>query len=216
VTLSPLLVAAHQPHSPGSEQYRSLRTRVSQNDTNGSRRVVAVTSPCRGDGKSVTAANLALSMAQEFDRRVLLVDADLRNARVHSLFGIHRQPGLVEVLSGAVQIDEALVSLPDSRLVVLVAGGPHAQATELLASVQMRQLFEILRRQFDRIIVDAAVAHTADTGALHAAVDSLLVVVRAAHTPRPSIERALDALPAPKVMGLVLNDSRAGDGFSQG
>jgi Mrp family chromosome partitioning ATPase len=144
------------------------------------------------------------------------VDADLRNARVHELFGIRRQPGLVDVLTGVVPIDEALVALPGSRLVLLPAGSAHTQPTELLGSSQMRQLFEILRRQFDRIVVDSASAQSADTGALQHAVDSLLMVVRAGHTPRPAIERALQTIPAAKLMGLVLNDSRSLDVFANG
>ena len=216
VTLSPLLVTAHEPFSAGAEQYRSLRTRVSRGDGTHSHKVLAITSACRGDGKSVTASNLALALAQEFDRRALLVDADLRNARVHELFGIHREPGLVDVLTGAVPIDEALVALPGSRLVVLPAGSAHTQPTELLGSSQMRQLFEILRRQFDRIVVDAASAQSADTGALQNCVDSLLMVVRAGHTPRPAIERALQTIPAARLMGLVLNDSRSPDALSNG
>jgi len=216
VTLSPLLVTSHEPFSAGAEQYRSLRTQVTRGDGSRTHKVLAITSPGRGDGKSVTACNLALAMAQEFDRRALLVDADLRNARVHELFGIQRQPGLVDVLTGAVSIDEALVALPGSQLVVLPAGSAHTQPTELLGSSQMRQLFEILRRQFDRIVVDSASAQSADTGALQGAVDSLLIVVRAGRTPRPAIERALQAIPATRMMGLVLNDSRSPDAFTNG
>jgi capsular exopolysaccharide synthesis family protein len=216
VTLSPLLVASHEPFSAGAEQYRSLRTRVTRGDGHHTHKVLAITSACRGDGKSVTASNLALAMAQEFDRRALLVDADLRNARIHELFGIQRQPGLVDVLTGAVPIDEALVSLPGSRLVVLPAGSAHTQPTELLGSAQMRQLFEILRRQFDRIVVDSASAQSADAGALQGHVDSLVLVVRAGHTPRPAIERALHAIPATRLMGLVLNDSRSQDALTNG
>jgi protein-tyrosine kinase len=214
--LDPLLVISHDPLSAGSEQYRTLRTRVTRTDGSRAHKVLAITSPCRGDGKSVTASNLALATAQEFDRRALLVDADLRNARVHQLFGIQRQPGLVDVLTGAVQIDEALVALPGSRLVLLAAGSAHAQPTELLGSSQMRQLLELLRRQFDHIIVDAASAQSSDTGALQSAVDGLLLVVRAGHTPRPAIERAIKAIPSPRLMGLVLNDSRSPDAIVNG
>jgi Mrp family chromosome partitioning ATPase len=100
--------------------------------------------------------------------------------------------------------------------VVLPAGSAHTQPTELLASSQMRQLFEMLRRQFDRIVVDAASAQTADTGALQTAVDGVLVVVRAGHTPRPAIERALESIPTARMLGLVLNDSRSLDALAQG
>lgn len=214
VKLSKLLVTALDPFAPAAEQYRSLRTRIAQVEGSHPRRVIAMTSPCRGDGRSVTAANLVLAMGQEFDKRVLAIDADLRHARLHSLFGIAREPGLVDVLTGAVRLEEALVSLPGHRILILPAGAAHTQPTELLGSVQMRRLLEQLRSQLDRIVIDSAVAHTADTGAMEAAVDGVMLVVRAGRTPRQAIERALGTIPDAKVMGFVLNDSRAIDGLS--
>src|SRR5687767_2834380 len=86
-TLHPALVAAIAPHSAIAEQYRMIRARLTQREELGSLRTIAVTSPGARDGKSLTAANLALTMAQEPQRNVLLIDADLRGASVHSLFG---------------------------------------------------------------------------------------------------------------------------------
>jgi capsular exopolysaccharide synthesis family protein len=214
VKLSKLLVAAVEPFSAAAEQYRSLRTRIAQLDGDSPRQVLAVTSPTRGDGKTLTVLNLALSMAQEFDRRTLLVDADLRHARLHTLLGIPREPGLVDVLSGATTIDEALVTLPGHRLQVLPAGKVHTQPAELLGSTPMRRLLDALRRHFDRVVIDTAPAQSADTGALECCFDGALVVVRAGRTGRPSIERALSAIPPAKLVGMVLNDSRAADGLS--
>ena len=105
------LVAALSPYGPAAEQYRSLRTRIAQIEHAGPRRVLLVTSPGAGDGKTVTVANLALTMAQEFQRQVLLIDADLRSARLHSCLGISREPGLSDVLTGAASLEEALVSI---------------------------------------------------------------------------------------------------------
>ena len=82
------LAAAHAPQSLAAEQYRSLRTRVKTAENGRALRTIIVTSPNKGDGKSLTAANLALTMAQEFQQRVLLVDADLRRPSIHKLFGI--------------------------------------------------------------------------------------------------------------------------------
>jgi capsular exopolysaccharide synthesis family protein len=214
VKLNKLLVAAVEPFSAAAEQYRSLRTRISQLDADSPRQVLAISSPVRGDGKTLTVLNLALSMAQEFDRRTLLIDADLRHARLHSLLGIPREPGLADVLSGATTIEEAMVTLPGHRLQVLPAGAVHSQPAELLGSSQMRRLIDGLRRHFDRVVIDTAPAHTADTGALEHCFDGALLVVRAGRTPRPAIERALGAIPAAKLVGLVLNDSRSADGLA--
>jgi capsular exopolysaccharide synthesis family protein len=208
-TLDKDMVAALQPFSPAAEQYRTLRTRIAQVESAGQRRVILVTSPGDGDGKTVTVANLALTMAQEFQRQVLLIDADLRNARLHECLGISREPGLSDVLAGQASLDDALVSLSEYRVLVLPAGTPHGRPTELLSSEPMRRLIENLGRRFDRVVMDSTAAHFADAGVLEPLVDGVLVVVRAGRTTRPAVSRTLGLVPRAKLLGLVLNDSRA-------
>jgi protein-tyrosine kinase len=208
-TLDKDLVAALAPFSPAAEQYRSLRTRIAQVESAGQRRVILVTSPGTGDGKTVTAANLALTMAQEFQRQILLVDADLRHARLHDVLGIAREPGLADVLAGQASLDDALVSLSEYRVLALPAGKPHGRPTELLGSEPMRRLMEQLARRFDRVVIDSTAAHFADAGVLEPIADGVLLIVRAGRTTRPSIARAVGLVPRAKLLGLVLNDSRA-------
>jgi protein-tyrosine kinase len=208
-TLVKDLVAALSPFSPAAEQFRTLRTRIAQVESAGQRRVILVTSPGTGDGKTVTAANLALTMAQEFQRQVLLIDADLRNARLHECLGIAREPGLSDVLAGDVPLEDALVSLSEYRVIALPAGTPHGRPTELLSSEPMRRLIENLGRRFDRVVIDSTSAHFADAGVLEPLVDGVLLIVRAGRTSRPSVARALGLVPRAKLLGLVLNDSRA-------
>ena len=208
-TLDKDMVAALQPFSPAAEQYRTLRTRIAQVESAGQRRVILVTSPGDGDGKTVTVANLALTMAQEFQRQVLLIDADLRNARLHECLGIPREPGLSDVLAGQASLDDALVSLSEYRVIVLPAGSPHGRPTELLSSEPMRRLVENLGRRFDRVVIDSTAAHFADAGVLEPLVDGVLLIVRAGRTSRPAVARALGLVPRAKLLGLVLNDSRA-------
>jgi len=112
-TLHPLLVAAINPHSPVAEQYRTLRSRISHREETATIRTLVVTSPGPGDGKSITVANLALTMAQEYQRRVVLVDADFRGSSIHSLFGLPGTPGLAELLAGEATLDDVMVQLPD-------------------------------------------------------------------------------------------------------
>src|SRR5215203_1940452 len=100
------LVAALAPTSLAAEQYRSLRTRIKRIESGRVLRTIAVTSPNKGDGKSLTAANLALTMAQEFQQRVLLVDCDLRRPSVHRLFGVVETPGLGDVLMNAAELEQ--------------------------------------------------------------------------------------------------------------
>jgi capsular exopolysaccharide synthesis family protein len=208
VELDHHLIAALAPASLAAEQYRSLRTRLKQAEQGRALRVVAITSPAKGDGKSLTAANLALTMAQEYQQRVLLVDADLRRPNVHRLFGLSESPGLVDVLLNDAELDHSLVSLPDHHLTILPAGLPPAHPAELLGSAAMRRLLDTLRTRFDRILIDVPpVAPLADLHILTPMLDGLLMIVRAGVTPKPAIERALSGLDASKVLGLVLNEA---------
>jgi capsular exopolysaccharide synthesis family protein len=204
--LHPALVSAIAPHSIVAEEYRAIRARLTQHEDHAPLRTIMITSPGGAEGKSVTAANLALAMAQEFQRRVVLVDADLRGPSVHSLFGIEGAPGLAEVLAGEATLEEALVYLPDFRLTVLPAGGTPQFPTELLGSAAMRRAIDTLRARFDRVLLDLpAVMPLADVGTVAPLTDGVVMVVRAGVTQRPALDQALEALEDSKILGVVLN-----------
>jgi capsular exopolysaccharide synthesis family protein len=204
------LVAAVAPQSLAAEQFRSLRTRLARSENGRAVRTIIVTSPNKGDGKSLTAANLALTMAQEFQTRVLLLDADLRRPSLHRLFGVPETPGLSDVLMGGVPLDEALVHVRDHRLTLLPSGIVPMHPAELLGSATMRRVLDTLRTRFDRILIDMPpVAPLADVAIAAPMVDGVLMIVRAGVTPKPAIERALSGLDMSKVLGLVLNDAGA-------
>ncbi len=207
-TLDSRLVAALAPQSLAAEQYRSLRTRITRAENGRAVRAIVVTSPNKGDGKSLTAANLAITMAQEFQQRVLLVDADLRRPAVHRMFGAPEGPGLSDVLMGAADLDQGLVHLPAYHLTLLPAGAPPSHPAELLGSASMRRVLDTLRTRFDRILIDMPpVAPLADLHIVAPMVDGVLMIVRAGVTPKPAIERALSGLDMSKVLGLVLNEA---------
>jgi capsular exopolysaccharide synthesis family protein len=207
-TLDPHLVAALAPQSYAAEQYRSLRTRIKRAENGRAVRSIVITSPNKGDGKSVTAANLAITMAQEFQQRVLLVDADLRRPTIHKLFGVPDGPGLVDVLVGAVDLNQALVHVPEYNLTLLPAGTTPTHPAELLGSATMRRVLDTLRTRFDRILIDMPpVSPLADMHIVAPMADGLLMIVRAGVTPKPAIERAIAGLEMSKVLGLVLNES---------
>lgn len=208
--LDPHLIAALAPSSLAAEQYRSLRTRIRRVEAGRTVKTILITSPAKGDGKSLTASNLALTMSQEFQQRVLLLDADLRRPSLHELFALGDGAGLADVLMGVAELDEALVNLPEHHLTVLRAGVPPNHPTELLGSAAMRRVMESLRARFDKILIDMPpVAPLADTHVVAPMADGILMVVRAGVTPKPAIERALNGLDLAKVLGLVLNDSSA-------
>jgi capsular exopolysaccharide synthesis family protein len=209
------LVAALAPQSFAAEQFRSLRTRIKRAENGRPVRTIVITSPNKGDGKSVTAANLAITMAQEFQQRVLLVDGDLRRPALRHLFGIPDGPGLVDVLVGAVDLEQALVRLPEHNLTLLPAGTTPTHPAELLGSMAMRRVLETLRARFDRVLIDMPpVAPLADLHIVAPQADGLLMIVRAGVTPKPAIERALAGLEVTKVLGLVLNESGGSESSS--
>ncbi len=205
-TLHPLLVAAIDPHSEAAEQYRTLRARLSHREETTPIRTLIVTSPGARDGKSLTAANLALTMAQEFQRSVLLADTDFRGSSLHSLFGLDASPGLAELLNGDASLDDVMVYMPDYRLTVIPAGQTPPFPTELLGSTAMRRVVDTLRARFDRVLFDMpAVMPLADVGTFAPLADGVLMVVRAGVTQRPALNQALSAFDDEKVLGVVLN-----------
>lgn len=206
IGLDPMLVAATEPGSMAAEQYRLLRTRLEGSEAGRRAQVLLVTSPRLGDGKTITSTNLALTMAQDFQQKVLLVEADLRRPTLGSLLGLPDGPGLVDVLVGAASLEDALVQVPDRDLVVLTGGLPAARSTELLSSSMMQNVLASLRSRFDRIVVDTPPVEVADTHVLTRICDGILLVVRAGQTPRPAVERALEGVDREKVLGLVLNE----------
>src|SRR5262245_13554765 len=111
--LNPVLIAGLSPQSLAAEQYRALRTRLAHTESASALRTVMITSPQKGEGKSVTSANLALTMAQELQRRVIIVEADLRKPSLGHLFNLPAGPGLAEHLVGAADLKDVMKFLPD-------------------------------------------------------------------------------------------------------
>jgi capsular exopolysaccharide synthesis family protein len=206
-TLHPALVAAIAPHSDVAEQYRAIRAKLTLREETGPLRTIGITSPGTRDGKSVTAANLALAMAQELQRRVVLIDGDLRHPSVHTLFAVERGPGLSDVLTGDATLDDALIYLPEFQLSLLTAGSGADYPTELLGSTAMRRTLDALGGRFDRMLLDLPAAlPLADVGTVAPYTDGMLMVVRAGVTQRPALDQALAIFEEQKVLGVVLNE----------
>ena len=187
--LDPHLVAALAPQSLAAEQYRSLRTRIKRAENGRAVRAIVVTSPNKGDGKSLTAANLALTMAQEFQQRVLLIDADLRRPSVHRLFGIPEAPGLVDVLIGAAELSQARVGLPEHHLTLLPTGSvrdpPRRSSRVGDDAPRARHTPHTLRSHPHRHAAGRSARRLPSSRAM---VDGVLMIVRAGVTPKPAIE----------------------------
>jgi protein-tyrosine kinase len=208
VRMSRLVVSAFEPHSAAAEQFRLLRARLARLDKGRvANKAILMTSPGRGDGKTVTAVNLAVTMARDLQRRVVIVDADMRSPGVHRLLGLPVGPGLADVLAGDASLEEVAIEVVDLGLTVLPAGSSPQHPAELLGSAAMRRLMDQLRSTFDRIVVDTPpAAPLADVGVLSPLADGVLVVVRAGMTGRPELQRTLDTLDPARLLGLVLNN----------
>jgi len=202
------LITASSTDGTVAEQYRALRTRILHADPMSPVNVVMITSPGRGEGKTLTVGNLGLAMAQEWQRRVCIVDADLRHPQMHRMFGLPDGPGLCDVLTGRATLEEALVTLEEHQLTILPAGNVPAHPAELLGTSAMRKTMDVLRAQFDRVILDAApAAPLADVSILAPLVDRILIVVRSGVSTKPSIHDAISSVEPSKLLGFVLNES---------
>jgi polysaccharide biosynthesis transport protein len=206
--VSPAVLEALRSGSSSADQYRTLRTRIQQASNGRSINALIVTNPSRSEGRTHTAASLALSMTKEFDRRVCIMDANLRAPQLRDIFGLPEGPGLSDVLTERARLEDALVHIDDLNITVL-PGGDATTQPELLGSIAMRRIMQALRAQFDRIVIDAPPAiPVADVALLTPLVDGVMLVVRAGITPKPTIHEAISGINSDKLLGVVLNDKR--------
>jgi capsular exopolysaccharide synthesis family protein len=196
------LVALADPRSQAAEQYRVLYHRLVRLAARRPARVVAITSAGRGEGRTTTAANLALTAAEE-GKSVLLVEADLRRPTVAGLFGLAPRGGLGEVLEGNSEPAQAIVRV--GNVSVLCAGKARDPAVAL-RSARIPGLVDAWRAAYDHVVLDAPPALAfADGDRLEAEADLALLVVRVGVTRRQVVSLALEAL-GDRAAGLVLND----------
>ena len=166
---------------------------------------VMIASALPGEGKSLTAANLARALSEAYGKRVMLIDADLRRPSIHSLFGIRNAPGLNDCLAGNVTVRPVRLS---NTLCVVPAGSPEPNPLERLSSSNLRELLSELADRSDWVVIDVPpLAACPDAGILAGLVDGVVVVVRAGQTPLAAVESTVTALGREKVVGVVLNRS---------
>ncbi|HEY0581976.1 MAG TPA: CpsD/CapB family tyrosine-protein kinase, partial [Chloroflexota bacterium] len=176
---SSALTMLSDPHSPAAEAYRSLAANLQFAYADRQLQTVGITSPSSGEGKSTTAANLAIALA-EGGRRVIVIDADLRRPTMHTLFGISQQDGLTNVLLGDQQPQLPLQDTAAPGVRVLVSGPSPTNPLEVLASRRLDQILSQARSQADFVLVDTAPAGAlADVAVLAPRLEGMLLVVSA-------------------------------------
>jgi len=207
---APTLVTMQHPHSPASEAYRALRTRMLVMAERRGMKTIMVASPTGEDGKTAIAANLAVSLSQ-VGKRVVLLSADLRKSSVHTYFGLDNERGLSNVLAGEMPPWEAVQEPPGlERLWVFGSGPTPAQPAELLQSELMRELLAERRKVADFVIIEAPAALDAsDCLALAPLVDGILVVADAKHSSREEIALVREQFEqiGGEVLGSVLSNA---------
>jgi len=194
-----------------TDAYKILSTQISQRLRGNGWSTLGVTSAGRGEGKTLTAINLAISLAGEFNQTSLLVDADLRRPRVMEYFGLPHVPGLSEYLVQNTSIEKLLVHPGVSGFVFLPGGKPLLHSSEALGCRRMADLVKELKNRYpSRIIVFdlPPVLQTADVLAFAPYIDAAILVVEEDRTARSDVKRAQKLLSATHLIGTILNKSR--------
>ena len=204
----PFLVTHFRSRSVDAEAYRAVRTALYFSTQGGGHNLIQVTSPDMGDGKSTLITNLAVSIAQS-GKRIVLVDADLRRPRLHKMMGLPAHlTGLASVISGNVELRDAIQETAIPGLFVLPCGPMPANPAELLTSPRFKEVLEELRALYDFVLVDTPpLLAVTDPCVVAPRVDGVVLAMRMSKKSRPKAERAKEILATlgVKVLGVVVN-----------
>jgi capsular exopolysaccharide synthesis family protein len=202
------LVSLLEPTSAAAEQYRTIRLHIENLHRERGVGLVAISSPARGDGKTISAINLAGALAQSPDARVALLEADVRHPGVARYLGLAGPRGLSTYLLDHTMPVDGVVERPTGvGFAVIVAGPVSSMPYELLKSPRLGALVTALRERFDYVVVDTPpVLPFPDVGIVRDLVDGFLLVVRANRTPREMVRDSLTTLGPDRVLGVVFND----------
>jgi protein-tyrosine kinase len=194
------------------EQYNLLRVRVLEALSKDGYNSILVASPGQGEGKTFTAVNLAVSIAREKTRTVLLIDTDLRRPAVHSYFGLSQEPGLYEHLTRGVPLSELLINPGTPRLTLLPAGKPEQYPSDFLNAPAMHSFVrEVKERYSDRYIIFDSPPLLGFSDALYLSrfADGVIIVVRSQETKEEDLKRSLELVRDHPILGTVLNGVRS-------
>ena len=219
--VDPKLVTLLDPQSIESEMFKILRGNILFPKTGKPPRSIMITSAVPGEGKSFVSANLAVSIAQNINEHVLLMDCDIRNPTIHRTMGLGEVAGLTEYLNRGLSLQSLLVRTEIAKLTILPGGRPPHNPSELLSSQGMSQLLEeVTTRYSDRyVIIDSPPPQlTAETAAIARQVDGIIIVVKYGGTPRSMVEELVDNLGKEKIIGCVMNwfDLRSSNYYGYG
>lgn len=211
-----MLVAETKQNSFFSEQFKILRTNISFSSFDAKIKTIVITSSNMGEGKSTIASNLAFSFAQE-NKKVLLIDADLRKPKIHKIYNMSNKIGVSDVISNKVDFIEAY-NRYYKHFHILSAGTYIPNPSELLSSQKMKNFVNDMKEIYDVVIIDTPPTNlVTDSQVMSAIADGTIVVARANKTKKNEIIKACSLLETvnAKIIGLILNDVKANrKGFS--
>ncbi len=219
-TISPTIVAFHQPGSRESEVFRGLRTTLLFKANAIGAKAIAVTSPTAGDGKSTVMLNIAMSLAHA-GRRVLLIDADMRRPTLAKNLGIDGNLGLSNLLDGTASVSEVVQDSGKANLSVILSGPTPENPAELLATQQFKDLIEEAKSEYDIVLIDCPpVLAVADPCVVSSSVDTMLLVLRINSKSKVELKRAISLISAvnASLIGTVVNASKilTAEGYKMG
>lgn len=210
-----VLFSAAKDHAPGTEEFRTLRSRLYQIREKQPLQTVLVASALPAEGKTFVALNLAQTIAQQKGRSVLVIDADLRISRMHEVLGASQTPGLSDYLNGDADVLSILQRGPLDNLFFIAGGKPNRNPVELLSTGRLRSLLNRLTPIFDWIIIDSPPSvPLSDASLLAKVADGVLIVVLSGSTPYDMAQKLRQNLPDKNLVGVVLNRVPEGLAYS--
>ena len=205
------IISYNDPKSVISEQYRAIRTNIEYSNVDQNTKTILVTSSDKNEGKTTTVSNLAVSFAN-LNKKVLIVDCDLRNASIHKMFKINNIYGLTDILAKDRAVDKCIQETELENLYVLTAGAIPPNPAEILSSEKMKNLIEDLKNIYDYIFIDTPpIGLVTDAGALSSFIDGVVLVVKSESVEKKYLEetkKKLDAVDA-RILGAILNSYKS-------
>ena len=205
------IISYNDPKSVISEQYRAIRTNIEYSNVDQNTKTILVTSSDKNEGKTTTVSNLAVSFAN-LNKKVLLIDCDLRNASIHKMFKINNIYGLTDILAKDRAVDKCIQETELKNLYVLTAGATPPNPAEILSSEKMKNLIEDLKNIYDYIFIDTPpIGLVTDAGALSSFIDGVVLVVKSESVEKKYLEetkKKLDAVDA-RILGAILNSYKS-------
>ena len=205
------IISYNDPKSVISEQYRAIRTNIEYSNVDQNTKTILVTSSDKNKGKTTTVSNLAVSFAN-LNKKLLIVDCDLRNASIHKMFKINNIYGLTDILAKDRAVDKCIQETELENLYVLTAGAIPPNPAEILSSEKMKNLIEDLKNIYDYIFIDTPpIGLVTDAGVLSSFIDGVVLVVKSESIEKKYLEetkKKLDAVDA-RILGAILNSYKS-------